>query len=805
MDRTIVTPSSLVQDTDILALNKNMMLSVGRLATDMLGVGTSIGGAACTPGTGLTVSVAPGGIYSYQNVDNTAYGSLPADTAHQTLKQGALFNAVTLACPAPTGAGQSINYLIEGQFQEADVNPVVVPYYNSANPIQPFQGPGNNGLPQNTLRQGLFVVQVKAGVAAATGSQVTPTVDGGWTVMYVVTVDFGESSLTVGDIVVATGAPFIGVTALNALSQALAATLYLPLYGVTAAEIAAVVTPTNTTYPELNILRYGADPTGVASSDTAISNALLVACPLSGAATNARYIYFPAGQYLITTTINCTNTRVGGTRIKDGLKIKGDGVGATFFIGKTGAGQAVIETTGAQWLTIEDLNIFTRTADAAAQSTVGIFQGIGSTLQQTQNQTFRRVNVQMTDQVGVNGGAGSVAIWNFGAEENTYDTVYLTANLPRMFTTQNPSQTGFTTPTSYQTLLAAHSLGVTTFTGECFVCSVNKRQPSTITEGVGSWRDLNTYMSNVGGTAGTNQSAWKVYGALNGAEYEGLIESHARVVEVIGVIQRGKFNVTFGNIDSAATEMILLDRAGNQGQLQDCEFNITNNSSPTNFTTRNLIVSPPNATNDLTSQFIQGCIFRVNSDKQYTTIQENTLWNPNTGNVTIEALHNSTNGYRYTIDANRTQEVAIPETACLINGGITQAEIVRLIYPTVVSSANAIAMDVFIEGILRINGATTAAMSVKYISTHVSVALSNTGSAFTSADAIFSGTTANVSPTGNNITGAVVSAALNPAYTQIVCAPTRTGANNETVNFVGTARMRWAGNESRAPSLQTLS
>ena len=252
------------------------MLALGRLSADMLGIGTSIGGAACTPGTGLTVVVAPGGIYSPQNVDNTAYGSLPADTTHQTIKQGSLVNAAVLSCPAPTTSGKSINYLIEGQFQEIDTNPVVVPYYNSANPLQPFQGPGNVGSSQNTLRQNVFAVQVKAGTAATTGTQTTPSVDSGWTGMYIVTVDFGETFLTTADIVVFTPSPFIGVTALNALSQALAATIYLPLYGQTPAESNASVTPTFTNYRPGDFRRYGGDGTGVADSTAAINTAVSI-------------------------------------------------------------------------------------------------------------------------------------------------------------------------------------------------------------------------------------------------------------------------------------------------------------------------------------------------------------------------------------------------------------------------------------------------------------------------------------------------------------------------------------------------
>ena len=40
------------------------------------------------------------------------------------------------------------------------------------------------------------LVQVKAGAAATTGSQVTPTVDAGFTAMFVVTVAYGQTTIT---------------------------------------------------------------------------------------------------------------------------------------------------------------------------------------------------------------------------------------------------------------------------------------------------------------------------------------------------------------------------------------------------------------------------------------------------------------------------------------------------------------------------------------------------------------------------------------------------------------------------------
>jgi hypothetical protein len=53
--------------------------------------------------------------------------------------------------------------------------------------------------------------------------------------------------------------------------EARAQSCNLPCYPVSPAEIAAQVTPTNTQYPPQNVLRYGADPTGVAYSTNAFA------------------------------------------------------------------------------------------------------------------------------------------------------------------------------------------------------------------------------------------------------------------------------------------------------------------------------------------------------------------------------------------------------------------------------------------------------------------------------------------------------------------------------------------------------
>jgi hypothetical protein len=186
------------------------MIGLGLALLDIIGSTTVVGGAACVPTSpaSLAVSVGPGRIYSLENVDNTAYGSLAADTTDQIVKQGIQFGSVTLSTPAPTTTGQSINYLIEAAYQDVDTDDVVLNFFNAANPAVPFNGQNNSGAPLPTVRSGQLVLQAKAGIPATTGSQTTPSPDSGFVALYVVTVANGQTTVTSSNISLAAGAPF---------------------------------------------------------------------------------------------------------------------------------------------------------------------------------------------------------------------------------------------------------------------------------------------------------------------------------------------------------------------------------------------------------------------------------------------------------------------------------------------------------------------------------------------------------------------------------------------------------------------
>ena len=216
MDRIFVYPGQIPLDTDALNIQLSTMVALGFLAQATVGTGTYIDGLACTPGTGLNVTVAPGSIFSLQDVDATAFGSLPADTSDSIVKIGSNLTSTTIAVAAPGTAGQSINYLIEAQFSEVDGGAVVLPYYNAASPTTPYAGPGNSGSASNTTRTQRVALVLKAGAAATTGTQTTPGVDAGYVGLWVVTVTNGQSSVPSGQIVQYSSAPFLTAKVGNA-------------------------------------------------------------------------------------------------------------------------------------------------------------------------------------------------------------------------------------------------------------------------------------------------------------------------------------------------------------------------------------------------------------------------------------------------------------------------------------------------------------------------------------------------------------------------------------------------------------
>jgi len=278
------------------------MVALGKLAAAVLGTSTMVNGLAVTPTApaSLQVNVAPGEIYALSALEATVYGSLPADTTHQIVKQGISLDTVPLTITPPGTSGQSINYLVQATFAEQDISvdpttgnsPVVMQFYNASNPQVPWSGPNNSGQSSNTFRQGSVVLSAKAGIAATTGSQVTPSPDPGCVGLYVVTVANGQATITSGNIAAYSGAPIIAERLGDKISQASADARYLQLANASSKiqSISASVASNTMTIGYAGGVLDFRSPT------------LTNGAPISGVSVSADSITIPSGATLGTTS-----------------------------------------------------------------------------------------------------------------------------------------------------------------------------------------------------------------------------------------------------------------------------------------------------------------------------------------------------------------------------------------------------------------------------------------------------------------------------------------------------------------------
>jgi hypothetical protein len=230
MDRQIVYPGSIPLDTDILGAQRDTMIALGYLAQATLGTSIVADGLVCAPTSpaSLSVVVGPGCITQLGVIDTTDFGSLPA-SSNPLVKLGINASSTQFTLTPPASSGQTINYLIEASFLEADANPVVLPYYNAGNPAQPYSGPANNGAPQMTQRLQSVQLQLKSAPPGATGFQQTPSVDQGWVGLYVISVAYGVTALTATNITIYPTAPLIPWK----LPQLTPGTLHIKSFGPT--------------------------------------------------------------------------------------------------------------------------------------------------------------------------------------------------------------------------------------------------------------------------------------------------------------------------------------------------------------------------------------------------------------------------------------------------------------------------------------------------------------------------------------------------------------------------------------------
>lgn len=251
MDRQITHTGALIPNATLLGGEKAKLIALGHALDAVLGGSTCVGGLSCTPTSpaSLSVVIGPGSIMTKTAVDATAFGDLGTDTT-AVVKQGILAQALTLpAVTPPNASGYSQVFLVQAAQADQDSG-TVLPYYNAANPAQPFNGPNNSGTQDVTLRTSACVVAFKPGFAAPTGTQQIPAPDPGYVGLYAITLTNGQTQITSANIAIYAGAPFIPVK-LPAVPAGVQSGqwLYAADTGSAGALVAALA-PTPTTLPD---------------------------------------------------------------------------------------------------------------------------------------------------------------------------------------------------------------------------------------------------------------------------------------------------------------------------------------------------------------------------------------------------------------------------------------------------------------------------------------------------------------------------------------------------------------------------
>jgi hypothetical protein len=269
---------------------------------------------------------------------------------------------------------------------------------------------------------------------------------------------------------------------------------------------------------------FGTVGNGYADDTVALQKAVDYACDSRVLAVNLN-----RGKYKVTKQLDCSNTRLPGTFQRDGLRIYGSSFWNTMIVGDTGDNTAVMDISGVEWLHLENFMVASSKNHITGQygnnpSTVGIFVGCGKVNPQSQNQRYH-VFVSMHDDMKANGGKGTIGIWNFAAEENTYDNVYIHANRPIVLTALNSADCDWEYKNSYVEQLSVHSMGMTTFTGEFLLNAI--KGPAFTTVCAYSLSIQNGYIHNR-----KDAPVFDVSGSLMNLTYSGTIEGGGRLFRI---------------------------------------------------------------------------------------------------------------------------------------------------------------------------------------------------------------------------------------------------------------------------------
>jgi hypothetical protein len=284
-----------------------------------------------------------------------------------------------------------------------------------------------------------------------------------------------------------------------------------------------------------NVKDYGAIGDGTTDDTAAIQDAIDA---------NLGVVFFPPGEYRITSVLDLTARNGGRTVIRGSGR--SENTQGTRILGETSG--LMFDCTGSQYIEFEDIAI---KSGATNKSTIGIMFARATTAQYAQFCLMTRVLVDIATDALANGGNGGIGVYNYAAELFNMIDTYIRADNPYIITATNVlslSSTFLTIETGAWSTSHIQSYG-------CSYISYSKN--AIYMSGTQSRIHFDhTYMLRV---SGTQKAAIRIEGLVDGGTFDGNIEGFERAVYTTHTLTQMSF--IFRVVGVNAEPLIYLDGA----------------------------------------------------------------------------------------------------------------------------------------------------------------------------------------------------------------------------------------------------
>ena len=180
----------------------------------------------------------------------------------------------------------------------------------------------------------------------------------------------------------------------------------------------------------INVLKIGCKNDNDFDNSSIINNALNYFTTL----------YFPSGKYKVSSPINLKNKKsykiMGSQSTPYSLSDLGNG---SIIVGNTGS-NPIINAIGALNITLKDLLLFSDDNSLSAPSVLGILQGCTTERPFSQFINLDNIYINLISSPNSNKQLGSIGVYNWQSELNSYINCFFTADIPVVLTREDETE-----------------------------------------------------------------------------------------------------------------------------------------------------------------------------------------------------------------------------------------------------------------------------------------------------------------------------------------------------------------------------